>query len=48
MVTIQARPQAVTLDSARTGVLVVDMQNDFGTEAACSREPGSTYQGSVL
>lgn len=31
-VTIEARPDAITIDPAQTAVLVVDMQNDFGTK----------------
>ena len=31
-VSVEARPEAVTLDPATTAVIVVDMQNDFGTE----------------
>jgi len=30
--TIEAKPDAVTIDVSRTAVLVVDMQNDFGAE----------------
>src|SRR5262245_7279297 len=29
---IQATPEAITIDTARTAVIVVDMQNDFGTK----------------
>ena len=29
---IQARPQPITIDPARTAVVVVDMQNDFGSK----------------
>ena len=35
-VKIDAKPEPITIDAARTAVMVVDMQNDFGTEAACS------------
>jgi ureidoacrylate peracid hydrolase len=31
-VTVDAQPEAVTLDPARTAVILVDMQNDFGAE----------------
>ena len=30
MITIDARPEAVSIDPERAAVLVVDMQNDFG------------------
>ena len=30
--TIEAKPDAVTIDVSKTAVLVVDMQNDFGAE----------------
>ena len=30
--TINARPEAITVDLARTAVLVIDMQNDFGSK----------------
>jgi len=30
LVTIEARPEPITFDTARTAALVVDMQNDFG------------------
>src|SRR5437868_15008319 len=29
---IEAQPSSITMDIARTALLVVDMQNDFGTE----------------
>jgi ureidoacrylate peracid hydrolase len=45
MITIEARPQAVTLDPARTGVLVVDMQNDFGTEGGMFARAGIDISG---
>jgi ureidoacrylate peracid hydrolase len=31
-VTIEARPEAITIDPGQTAVLVVDMQNDFGAK----------------
>ncbi|HTK91835.1 MAG TPA: hypothetical protein VL948_16455 [Verrucomicrobiae bacterium] len=31
-VTIEARPDAITIDPGQTAVLVVDMQNDFGAK----------------
>jgi len=30
--TIEATPEPITIDTARTAVIVVDMQNDFGTK----------------
>jgi ureidoacrylate peracid hydrolase len=45
MITIEARPQAVTLDPARTGVLVVDMQNDFGSEGGMFARAGIDVSG---
>lgn len=30
--TINARPEAITIDAAQTAVIVVDMQNDFGSK----------------
>src|SRR5262245_56976527 len=32
VVVIEAAPAPVTIDTARTAVLVIDMQNDFGSE----------------
>ena len=29
---VQATPEPMTIDPARTAVIVVDMQNDFGTK----------------
>ncbi len=29
---IEASPETITIDSARTAVIVVDMQNDFGSK----------------
>ncbi len=40
--TIEATPEPITIDTARTAVIVVDMQNDFGTRAECSIAPEST------
>jgi hypothetical protein len=31
-VTVEARPERVTIDTARSAALVVDMQNDFGAK----------------
>jgi ureidoacrylate peracid hydrolase len=32
VVTVHARPEAISMDTARTAVIVVDMQNDFGAK----------------
>jgi ureidoacrylate peracid hydrolase len=40
MVTIEARPDAVTLDPRRTAVLVVDMQNDFASPGGMFERAG--------
>ncbi len=34
--TIEATPEPITIDTARTAVIVVDMQNDFGTKGGVS------------
>jgi ureidoacrylate peracid hydrolase len=44
-VTIDARPQAVTLDPATTAVIVVDMQNDFGTKGGMFDRAGIDISG---
>jgi hypothetical protein len=38
--TIQAKPHAVVVDLATSAVLVIDMQNDFGTEGGMSHRAG--------
>ncbi len=38
--TIQARPHAVALDTGACAVIVVDMQNDFGTEGGMFQRAG--------
>jgi len=42
-ITVDARPDALTIDPARSAVIVVDMQNDFGAEGG-----GSALQGRDL
>jgi ureidoacrylate peracid hydrolase len=32
VVTVEARPEAISMDTAKTAVIVVDMQNDFGSK----------------
>jgi ureidoacrylate peracid hydrolase len=39
-ITVKARPGSVTLDLAKTAVLVVDMQNDFGSEGGMFQRAG--------
>jgi ureidoacrylate peracid hydrolase len=45
IVTIDARPQAVALDLAKTMVLVVDMQNDFGSKGGMFERAGIDISG---
>src|SRR3954464_14722611 len=40
-VAVDAQPEAVTLDPARTAVVLVDMQNDFGAEGGMLARGGS-------
>ncbi len=40
IVTIDARPGPIAIDTARTAILVVDMQNDFGSEGGCFHRAG--------
>jgi ureidoacrylate peracid hydrolase len=44
-VTLEARPQALTLDPRRTAVIVVDMQNDFGSEGGMFDRGGVPIAG---
>jgi len=44
-VTIEARPQAVSIDTARTAVIVVDTQNDFGTKGGMLDRAGIDITG---
>jgi ureidoacrylate peracid hydrolase len=39
-VTIDAKPEPMSIDPARTAVIVVDMQNDFGTEGGMFARAG--------
>ena len=41
-VTIEARPQAASIDTATTAGVVVDMQNDFGTKGGMFDRAAST------
>jgi ureidoacrylate peracid hydrolase len=45
MVTIEARPSAVALDPARTALLVIDMQNDFGSVGGMFERAGIDVSG---
>jgi ureidoacrylate peracid hydrolase len=40
MITIDARPESMTIDPSRTAVIVVDMQNDFGAEGGMFARAG--------
>lgn len=41
-VTIEAKPEPVTIDTTRSATLVVDMQNDFAAKGGCLTVLGST------
>lgn len=45
MVTIEARPEALTLEPSGTAVIVVDMQNDFGAEGGMFDRAGIPISG---
>ena len=45
MVTIDARPESLTVDPARTAVIVVDMQNDFGAKGGMFHRAGIPISG---
>jgi ureidoacrylate peracid hydrolase len=50
LVTVPARPESLTIDLARTAVIVVDMQNDFGSKGGMFDRAGidiSTIQKAV-
>ena len=40
VVTIEAKPQPIAIDVARTAVIVVDMQNDFGADGGMFQRAG--------
>ena len=42
-VTLDAKPAPLTFDTAKAAIIVVDMQNDFGTKEACSTERERTF-----
>ncbi|HLF10793.1 MAG TPA: isochorismatase family cysteine hydrolase [Gammaproteobacteria bacterium] len=45
IVALAARPEAVAIDTARAAVLVVDMQNDFGSEGGMFQRAGIDITG---
>ena len=45
MITIDAKPEAVGFDPARTAVLVIDMQNDFGAAGGMFDRAGIDISG---
>ena len=40
VVVIEAAPTPISIDTTRTAVLVIDMQNDFGTEGGMFHRAG--------
>jgi ureidoacrylate peracid hydrolase len=44
-VTLEARPSALSIDTARTAVIVVDMQNDFGSKSGMFDRAGIDISG---
>ena len=40
VITLEALPEVITIDAAKTAVIVVDMQNDFGTEGGMFHRAG--------
>lgn len=45
MVTIDARPEPMTIDPSHTALVVVDMQNDFGSEGGMFHRAGIPIDG---
>ena len=45
VVSIEARPAAISLDTGRTAVIVVDMQNDFGSKGGMFERAGIDISG---
>jgi ureidoacrylate peracid hydrolase len=45
MITIEARPESVALDARRAAVLVIDMQNDFGSVGGMFERAGIDISG---
>src|SRR5688572_19346883 len=44
-VTIEARPEPITIDTSTTAVIVVDMQNDFGSRGGMFERAGIDISG---
>jgi ureidoacrylate peracid hydrolase len=44
-VTIEARPEPITIDTSTTAVIVVDMQNDFGSKGGMFERAGIDISG---
>lgn len=42
--TIEAQPQTVTLDLARTAIIIIDMQNDFCAKDGLVEQTGGDYE----
>jgi hypothetical protein len=40
MLTLEAKPEPIAIDTAKTAVIVVDMQNDFGSEGGMFHRAG--------
>ena len=45
LIHLDAKPEAITLDPAMTAVIVVDMQNDFGSEGGMFDRAGIDISG---
>ncbi len=45
VITLDAKPEPITIDTAKTVVLVVDMQNDFGTKGGMFDRAGIDISG---
>lgn len=45
LMSVDAKPEPVTIDAARAAVVVVDMQNDFGTEGGMFARAGIDISG---
>jgi ureidoacrylate peracid hydrolase len=45
LMTVDAKPEPVTIDAARTAIVVVDMQNDFGAEGGMFARAGIDISG---
>lgn len=45
MITLEARPESVAIDPRRTAVLVIDMQNDFGSPGGMFERAGIDISG---